>query len=143
MKALFSVLAIGLLVAADRRPGNENRDEGKPSGTWTFVKHDVDGKPTPDDELKAMTITFEADKFVIKKGDEVMEAGTQKMDPSKKPAEVDVTITEGERKGQTQLGIYEMTGDTLKYCFAMEGKVRPKEFKSGSGLISGELRKKK
>ena len=33
MKALFSVLAIGLLVAADRRPGNENQDEGKPQGT--------------------------------------------------------------------------------------------------------------
>jgi uncharacterized protein (TIGR03067 family) len=142
MKALFSVLVVGLLVAADRRPGNEYQDEGKPQGTWTFVKHNEDGKPTPADELKVMTITFEGDKYVIKKGGEVAEAGTQKMDPSKKPAEVDVKVTEGERKGQTLLGIYEMTGDSLKYCFALEGKVRPKEFKSGTGLMSGELKKK-
>jgi uncharacterized protein (TIGR03067 family) len=143
MKALFSVLVVGLLVAADRRPGNENLGEDKPQGTWTFVKHNEDGKPTPADELKLMTITFEEDKYVIKKGDEVAEAGTQKMDPSKKPAEVDVKVTEGERKGQTLLGIYEMTGDSLKYCFALEGKPRPKEFKSGTGLMSGELKKKK
>ena len=142
MKALFSVLVVGLLVAADRRPGNENLGEDKPQGTWTFVKHNEDGKPTPADELKLMTITFEEDKYVIKKGDEVAEAGTQKMDPSKKPAEVDVKVTEGERKGQTLLGIYEMTGDSLKYCFDMEGKVRPKEFKSGTGLMSGEIKKK-
>lgn len=143
MKALFSVLAIGLLVAADRSPGNGYQDEGKPQGTWTFVKSEKDGQPTPEAELKAMTITFEADKFVIKKGDEVVEAGTHKLDPSKKPAEADVKITEGEDKGQTRLGIYEMTGDTLKYCFAKEGMPRPKEFKGGTGLISGELKKKK
>ena len=61
MKALFSVLVVGLLVAADRRPGNENLGEDKPQGTWTFVKHNEDGKPTPADELKLMTITFEED----------------------------------------------------------------------------------
>jgi uncharacterized protein (TIGR03067 family) len=104
----------------------------------------VDGQPaTSDDELKTMTITFEVDKWVIKRGGEVVQAGTQKLDPSKNPAEVDITITEGLQKGQTRLGNFEMKDDELKYCFAKEGTIRPKEFKTGTGLIYGEVRKKK
>ncbi|HJZ57712.1 MAG TPA: TIGR03067 domain-containing protein [Gemmataceae bacterium] len=142
MRTLFSVLAVGLLIAAQGRP-DDKKGEGKPQGTYTFVKHNADGKPTPEDELKGMTITFEGDKWVIKKGDEVISAGTHKLDPSKKPAEVDTKVTEGKNKGQTELGIYEMTGDDLKGCFAKEGSPRPKEFKTGTGLVYVELKKKK
>ena len=61
------------------------------------------------------------------------QASPQKLDPSKSPKAIDVTITEGPSKGAVMLGIYEFDGDTLKVCFDPEGKKRPTEFKSPAG----------
>jgi uncharacterized protein (TIGR03067 family) len=80
-----------------------------------------------------MTVTFEGDRYIVKKGDEVIQAATQKLDPSRSPKTLDVTVTEGLNKGAVILGIYEISGDTLKVCFDPEGKKRPTEFKSASG----------
>jgi len=102
-------------------------------GTWTFESVEAGGKEEPAAEFKGMTVTFEGDKFTVKKGDEVIQAGTQKLDPSRSPKTVDVTVAEGLSKGAVMLGIYEIKGDTLKVCFDPEGKKRPAEFKSASG----------
>jgi uncharacterized protein (TIGR03067 family) len=102
-------------------------------GTWTFESVEAGGKKAPADEFKGVTITFAGDKFTVKKGDELIQAGTQKLDPSKSPKTIDVTMTEGLNKGAVMLGIYEIDGDTLKVCFDEEGKKRPTEFRSTAG----------
>jgi len=63
----------------------------------------------------------------------VIQVGTQKLDPSKSPKTIDMTLTEGPNKGAVMLGIYEIDGDTLKACFDPQGKKRPTEFKSAPG----------
>jgi uncharacterized protein (TIGR03067 family) len=102
-------------------------------GTWTFESVETGGKEEPAAEFKGMTVTFEGDQFTVRKGDEVILAGTQKLDPSRSPKTLDVTVAEGLNKGAVMLGIYEISGDTLKVCFDPEGKKRPTEFKSASG----------
>jgi uncharacterized protein (TIGR03067 family) len=102
-------------------------------GSWTFESVEAGGKEQPAAEFKGMTVTFEAHKFTVKKGDEVIQVGTEKLDPSRSPKTVDVTVTEGLNKGAVMLGIYEISGDTLKVCFDPEGKKRPTEFKSAPG----------
>ena len=102
-------------------------------GTWTFASVEAGGKEAPAAEFKGMTVTFEGDKYTVKKGDEVIQAGTEKLDLSKSPKTIDVAMTEGPSKGTVMLGIYEIDGDTLKVCFDPEGKKRPTEFKSASG----------
>ena len=62
----------------------------------------------------------------------MIQAATQRLDPSKSPKTLDVTVTEGLNKGVVILGIYEISGDTLKVCFDPEGKKRPTQFKSAS-----------
>ncbi|MBO0697118.1 MAG: hypothetical protein J2P46_01870 [Zavarzinella sp.] len=54
-------------------------------------------------------------------------------DGSKKPKLVDATVTEGQGKGMTVLGIYERDWDTLRACFDIQGKKRPTEFKTTAG----------
>src|SRR2546423_10706859 len=102
-------------------------------GTWTFESVEAGGKEVPAAEFKGITVTFEGDKYTVKNGDEVIQAATQKLDPSKSPKTLDVTVAEGPNKGAVMLGIYEISGDTLKVCFDPEGKKRPTEFKSASG----------
>ena len=102
-------------------------------GTWVFESVEAGGKEVPAAELKGITVTFKGDKYTVKKGDEVTEAATQRLDPSKSPKTLDVTVTEGPNKGAVMLGIYEITADTLRVCFDPDGKNRPTQFKSASG----------
>ena len=102
-------------------------------GVWTFASVEAGGKKAPADDLKGLTVTFAGDKYTVKKGDEVIQVGTQKLDPSKSPKTIDVKLIEGLNKGAVMLGIYEINGDTLKVCFDESGKKRPTEFQSPAG----------
>src|SRR3954466_7926954 len=102
-------------------------------GTWTFESVEAGGKEIPAAEFKGITVSFEGDRYTVKKGDEVIQAATMKLDPSKSPKALDVTVAEGPNKGAVMPGIYEITGDTLKVCFDPEGKKRPTDFKGGPG----------
>jgi uncharacterized protein (TIGR03067 family) len=127
--ALLCAWAILSPVAAQQKDDAAKQELEKFQGTWTFVSVEHDGKPSPKGD-EPQTITFQGDKFTVKVGDKVVQAGTQKLDPGKKPKAVDAAITEGEGKDTTMLGIYEFEGDTLKACFDMKGKKRPTEFKT-------------
>jgi uncharacterized protein (TIGR03067 family) len=102
-------------------------------GTWTVERVEAGGKEIPIDLFKSMTVTFEGDKYTVKIDDKVIQAATQKLDPSKSPKTLDGTIAEGPHKGSVILGIYEISADTLKVCFDPEGKKRPTEFKTAAG----------
>ena len=90
------------------------------------------------EEFKDHLLVFEGDTFALKKGDEVGLKGTFKLDPSKKPRTIDMTITEGGQegeKGKVLHGIYELGKGTLKWCTSEPGGTdRPKEFSTKEGV---------
>ena len=145
---LVTLLAVGVLLAADAPKGDAKKDQEALQGTWRPVSSEQDGKDQTD-EAKDHTLTFEKDTFTVKKGDEVRIKGTFKVDPSKKPKTIDMTVTEGgkdEDKGKEIHGIYELDGDTLKWCTSRPGnKERPKEFstKEGGDDMLVKLKKEK
>src|SRR5215467_12354540 len=127
------VVAIASLAAGGNSRGGDEAENGKDvlkkiQGTWKFVSQEIDGKALPKEEVAKHTITFAGDKWTVRSEGKVVQAGTHKFDPTKKPAQVDAAVTEGEDKGSTMLGIYELKGDTIKVCFDPKGKERPKEF---------------
>jgi uncharacterized protein (TIGR03067 family) len=127
---VLGIALLGSVSADDKEDGKKDSD--KLQGTWTFVSMERGGEKIPQGE-GGPTITFDGDKFAVKAGDQVLQAGTQTLDPSQKPKAVDSKVTEGEGKGTTMLGIYEIDGDNLKACFDTEGKKRPTEFKTTAG----------
>jgi uncharacterized protein (TIGR03067 family) len=140
MRLALGTLLYPLVLTASGAPGARADDRAdvekelkKFQGTWTFESVVAGGKEVPIAEFKGVTVTFEGDKYTVKKGDQVIQAATQKLDPSKSPKTLDVTVAEGPNKGAVMLGIYEISGDTLKVCFDPEGKKRPTEFASTSG----------
>jgi uncharacterized protein (TIGR03067 family) len=140
MRNFLVTLCCAIGLAASGGPGAAADDKAdlekevkKFQGAWTFESSEAGGQQLPAGELKELVITFAGDKHTIKKGDQVVQVGVQKLDPSKSPKAIDVNMTEGPNKGKVLLGIYEISGDTLKVCFDPEGKKRPTEFKSSPG----------
>ena len=122
----------GTAARADDK-ANVEKELKKFQGAWTFESSETGGKKLQADELKGLIVTFEGNKHTVKKDDKVIQVGTQKLDASKSPKTIDVTLTEGPSKGAVILGIYEISGDTLKVCFDPEGKKRPTQLTSASG----------
>lgn len=137
MRSALTTLLCTLGLAASGARADDKADVEKElkrfQGAWTFASVEAGGMELPAAGFKGMTVTFEGDKYTVKKGDDVIQAATQKLDPSKSPKTLDVTLTEGPHKGTVMLGIYVISGDTLKVCFDPEGKKRPTEFKTASG----------
>jgi uncharacterized protein (TIGR03067 family) len=78
-------------------------------------------------------------------GDKTVASGKFSIDATKRPKEIDIMDASGNKNEQTKLGIYEVDGDTYKYCLAPAGKPRPKEFvsKEGSGDSLGVMKREK
>lgn len=130
--ALGLVMSCGSGILADDKADLE-KETKKFQGTWNIDSSVTGGQEIPRDQLKDFLVIYEGDKHTLKYGDKVFQVGTQKIDPSKSPKTIDVTMTEGPQKGTVMLGIYEIDGDTLKVCFDPQGKKRPTEFKSETG----------
>jgi uncharacterized protein (TIGR03067 family) len=129
---VVTALAAGLLLAAACAPKEED-DTLKLQGTWQAISYEADGMPKKDVAEKVVC-TCEKDIFAFKYDGKVIWRATFKLDPSKKPKAIDMTITEGENKGQAILGIYGWDKDALRWCTASAGETeRPKEFASGAG----------
>ena len=122
--------AILLTLTASVAIGAENKEKpDSADGTWIITAMEVGGAKVPDETIKqyAGKLTLNGDKWSLKMGNEVG-AGTSKSDVTKKPAQLDITTTEGANKGQVIKAIVEREGDTMKACFDSSGGERPKEF---------------
>jgi len=130
------ILSITLL-AADAPKDAPDTDLKKLEGTWVLASGVNDGKKLSGKSLKGARLVFKGDMHTAEVGGETYK-GTHKLDSSKKPKTIDITDTEGPFKDKTVLGIYELTTDEFKICYAPPGKARPKNFsaKAGTGYHS-------
>jgi uncharacterized protein (TIGR03067 family) len=135
--SLVSLFAgVGLLAAADDAKEAGKKDQEALKGTWTIVSAERDGRKFTEAQLKGVVGTFDEGKVSVQRQGQTIFEGTVKLDPTKKPKAIDVTQTsEGDNKGKTFPGIYEIEGDMMKVCSVDPGKERPTQFsgKAGSG----------
>lgn len=132
---MHTLLVLSLLVAAE---GKDNKAELKKfEGTWQLDSEVMDGKEQPADYVKRIRWIFD-DKghWKVEDGGKVIFTGDMKVSAGRTPREADSTLTnEGEHKGKVVRAIYELDGDTLKQCWAVE-RERPRAFdpKPGPGV---------
>jgi uncharacterized protein (TIGR03067 family) len=128
-----AALAFGLAATADDKNPNDAKAElEKFTGTWKGVSVVRDGKAVPKPEAEAMRLVVAGEKYTLTEGSETIE-GTHKLDPAKKPKEIDAVRTKGPHKGETLKGIYQLSEDAFIVCFSAPGKDRPKELKAEGG----------
>jgi uncharacterized protein (TIGR03067 family) len=131
-----TVLAVALLVGADTQKDDKVKDESnKLQGNWSIAEAERDGMKAPEDEIKKITLTIKGDKLVARrtenagKPEEKVYDMSFTIDPTQKPKWIDVTYTDGERKGESSQGIYDLEGNTLKICMS-RGNTRPNDFET-------------
>src|SRR5262245_20619386 len=127
MKAILSLGVVTVFFAGWALAGDEKGDLAKLQGTWT---NELDGKKH---EFK-----FAKDSFsftFIEQGEKMVFKGKVKIEASKKPKQMDLTVKEGDKfQGDTALAIYQLDGDVLKWCACHPGQdERPTEFPQNEG----------
>jgi uncharacterized protein (TIGR03067 family) len=98
-----------------------------------MVSGSADGQPTPDSMRKQMKRVCKGDETTTTMGGQIFLKAKITLDPSKQPKTIDYQMTDGFSKSKTQLGIYEVEGDTFKACFGKPGAERPADFTSQPG----------
>jgi uncharacterized protein (TIGR03067 family) len=114
--------------------GDAQKEQKKFEGTWAIASAQKGGKEPPDQELKQLRFVFSGDKMKLAIGEKSLE-GSFKVDPSKKPAHIDVTVMD-----KTAEGIYRFKDGMLELCINEPGMGgRPTEFKSPEGSMTTVL----
>ena len=93
-------------------------------GAWKIEKIVANGETVSLETAENRYFTIKGNEAIP--SDNPKDIATLKIDSAQKPAHIDFTDTAKE----TMLGIYEISGDTLKLCMANPGEKRPTEFAS-------------
>jgi uncharacterized protein (TIGR03067 family) len=128
---LFTLFLVATAGARD----DAKADAAKLEGEWVMVSGEASGQAMPADTVKTGKRVARGGETSITFGGQVYFKAKYTLDPAKKPKAIDYVMTEGPTKGKTHLGIYEIDGDTVKFCFGGPGAERPTDFtaKGGSG----------
>jgi uncharacterized protein (TIGR03067 family) len=96
------------------------------AGVWVIAQ--LSGNAPPADVALVLTVADDGG-YVATVNGKVEERGTIRVDRTKKPMTLDFVIADGSSAGKTQLGVYELAGDTLKMALATPGApTRPADF---------------
>jgi uncharacterized protein (TIGR03067 family) len=135
MKKLLVVLSVGLLLGAEEKKDDGNKDSDKVQGTWVAKSAERGGKPVDlaNDKHIPAKIVFKGDKVTVHAGEREHTA-TFKLGHEGKLGTIDMTPDEGDAKDHSIKALYRFKGDTLEVC-VNEGKIgeRPREFGTKEG----------
>jgi uncharacterized protein (TIGR03067 family) len=135
MRVFAGVLVTVLLVGADAPQDAVKAEMARLEGEWSMVSGEIDRQPLPEEMVKTAKRVAKDGETTVTIGGQLFMKANFTVDPTKKPKAIDYEFTGGPTKGKKQLGIYELDGDTAKFCFASPGQDRPADFttKEGSG----------
>jgi uncharacterized protein (TIGR03067 family) len=124
--ACLTLLALGLVAAAEDAKDNNAKELDRLQGEWQMVSGRQDGVDTPEEAAKTMRCAVKGAHVSFLRDGKIVEEVTIKLDTSKDPKVVDSTLA----KDQVAAGIYKLEDDQFTLCYAKPGKDRPVDFKA-------------
>ncbi len=128
-----AVLAGTLAVPAGSQQSEEAAERAKLAGTWTGFVVEGRGEMPDRGPARISELVIAATVIRARDGQMNMGEGSYRMDLSAKPRTLDAHGLVGPTRGKTYLGIYQLEGDTLRWCVANSDKPRPTEFLTRRG----------
>jgi uncharacterized protein (TIGR03067 family) len=132
--SFLAIIALAAVTAAGAKTDDPDKsDLEKMQGDWSSVVYVVDGTTLDDDDAQAYFRTIKGDQYSVFHFNKPLGKGTFKIDATKRPKTIDAWPATAKDKANPMLGIYELEGGRLKFCFAAAGKARPSEFTAKEG----------
>ena len=132
MIAVWLFSQIGLAVYAQSDAGADSKAL---QGDWHVLELQASGNNAPKEALEKARLEFKGDEMTWSSGATgVVLKSRIRLDPSKSPREIDITILEGTGKGTNFPGIYSLHNGQLRLCYS-HTKERPKEFETKTGQL--------
>jgi len=131
--ATIVVLLSVCLVAANAQDDAAKKELAKFQGTWALTDVEKDGRQAGAEQFADYKLIVEGNKRILKKGDQVVGESTFKLDPTKSPKVMFITMTVGALKDKTLPAIYEFDGDSQRVCVALNGISPPMDFTTEAG----------
>jgi uncharacterized protein (TIGR03067 family) len=128
---VLTAMVVGAVSAADTNAVKE--EIARLQGEWSMVSGSADGQPMPEQMLNQSKRVCQGDETTTTVAGKLFMKAKITIDPSTTPKTIDYQMIDGFTKGKTQLGIYELDGDTFKSCFGAPGAERPAEFTGTPG----------
>jgi uncharacterized protein (TIGR03067 family) len=130
MHKILSLAACGLLavsLAAEEKA--VKLDAKSLEGKYTITKGEHNGKALPPDHFKGSVVTFTRSKiYGTDKNTKEFFSADYTLDTSSTPATIKMKGTAPKKEDST--GIIEMSGDTVRLCYALPGGETPKKFEA-------------
>ena len=133
MRMTVPLVVVVSVVAAAGGEDDTKKEMAQLGGEWSMVSGEANGMALPAETVKSGKRVAKDGVTTITFGGQVYFEAKFSIDTAKKPKAIDYTMTEGPTKGKTHLGIYELNGDTIKFCFAAPGGERPTDLTAKEG----------
>jgi uncharacterized protein (TIGR03067 family) len=133
MRVIVTMIAVVVLVGAAGVQDDTKKEMSQLEGAWSMVSGEANGLSMPKETVKGGKRVAKDGETTITIGGQVYFSAKFSIDPTKKPKTIDYIMTAGPTKGKTHLGVYELEGDTVRFCFAAPDKDRPTEFTAKEG----------
>lgn len=128
MTVQFKNIRIKTLTAPARSGNAETTD-----GTWEVAAMETNGEPISSGSSEGLKLKVEGGKYSVNRDGET-DRGTFTLDATQSPKQMDIRPETGPGAGMTILAIYELNGDTMRVCYALQdGTGRPQAFKTSPG----------
>jgi uncharacterized protein (TIGR03067 family) len=139
--ALIAIAAIPVIGAQDApAPAKPTGIMAQLQGAWTVTSSN--GQDTAGSGQEIVT-TITSNRYEQSVNGQISERGTFKIDDSKKPMTVDISITDGPNAGQSVPGVFQLDGNKLTAKFGEPGStVRPTDFAPAEGFMTFVMVKK-
>ena len=130
---LIGFAALGFFSTIADDDSAAKTDIAKLQGSWSMVSGSADGQEVPKEMLANSKRVCKGNETTVTVGGQLIMKAKFSLDASKEPKTIDYDAIDGPTKGKKHLGIYELNGDTAKFCFGAPGAERPTDFTSKPG----------
>jgi uncharacterized protein (TIGR03067 family) len=131
MKTSIGLGVLAMLLAAQNSDLKEliRKDQERLQGTWRIIAAESTGERVPSKDLGELFLIFDGDSIQVQEDKKKQDRYTFRLNPERKPKEIDFSYTKGPKKGRTDRAIYLFQGDRLTFCIQEdETQARPKDF---------------